>query len=352
MNFPDFRPTQYGPLQSGTFPVATNRALSGRTSQTAFSDKETNITTALTFHLTTEEWQELITHFETKGTVFSFNFAPETLPPAYTLSGYRWRYTEPPQIADEYEDFFVVSCSFRSDFYSSFILSTSTLLLFIRPIETPPSFVPAAPPPAPTVSVEGLAFGHTNRGLVDVGGLQMGASWEYSLNGGSTWTAGAQTMFTIPEGTYGAGAIRVRQTNAAGAGTATQNAAPITVTPPNSITIGFSANAGATVTGTVALPRVGELLKITSSQVGWFRLYSSSAAAAADASRVRTVQVATAAGINADVIWQAPQAFNLWPLYDICNTETPQSNTYHWRFTNDGPTDQIVITLVYISKLA
>lgn len=352
MTFPAFRPTEYGPLQSGSFPVATGKALSGRTSQTAFSDKETGITTSLTFLLTQAEWQQLIVHFEDKGTVLSFDFAPQTLPSSYTLSGYRWRYDQPPQITDEYENFFRVSCVFRSDFYPTFILSASTLPWFLRAIETPATFTPSSPPPAPTVTVEGLANGNTNRSLVDVSGLQVGASWEYSLNSGSTWTAGTQTAFSLPEGSYATGAIRVRQINAAGAGTATQNASPITVNPPNSITIAFSCNSAATTTGTVTLPRLGELLDMTSSHPGWFRLYSSSAAAANDAGRARTVQVGTAAGINADVIWPSPQTLNLWPLYDIRNTETPRGNTYQWRFTNDGASGTVVITLVYNSKIA
>lgn len=352
MNFPAFRPTQYAPLQSGTFPSATAKALSGRTAQTAFSDRETNLTTSLTFHLTQDEWQQLIIHHELKGTVLSFAFETVTLPASYTLSGYRWRYVDAPQVDDTYTNFFVVTCNFRSDFYPTFLLSASTLAWFMRAIETPPAFTPAAPPPAPTITVEGLANGNTNRGMVDVAGLQLGASWEFSLDSGTTWTAGGQDpTFRLPEGTYGAGVVRVRAVNAAGPGTAAQNASSITVNPPNSITVAFSANAGATVTGTVSLPRLGELYRATCSRAGWFRLYSSTAAAASDASRPRTTQVGTAAGINADVIWPAAQTFNLWPIYDICNTETPASNTYQWRFTNDGATGDVVITLVYYSKI-
>lgn len=351
MTFPAFRPTEYAPLQTGSFPVETVKTLSGRTSQTIFSDIETAITTSLTFHLTQTEWQQIIVHFEDKGTVLSFDFATQTLPASYTLSGYRWRYTEPPQSTDLYNDFFLVTCSFRSDFYPSFILTSNTLPLFFRAIETQATFTPSSPPPAPTITIENLAYGVTNRGLVDVSGLQLGASWEYSTNAGSTWTAGTQTNFSLAEGSYAAGAVRVRAVNAAGPGTAAQNASALTVVPPNSITFAFNCNSGATTTGTVALPRLGQLLQATSSHAGWFRLYSSATAAGSDASRARTTQVGTAAGINADIIWPASQTFDLWPLYDICNTETPKSNTYQWRFTNDGASGQVVITLTYFSKI-
>jgi hypothetical protein len=351
MTFPAFRPREYGPLENGTFPVETVKTLSGRTSQTVFSDLETGITTTLSFDLTTTQWQQLIVHFEDKGTVLSFDFATETLPAHYTLSGYRWRYAEPPTIEDDYENFFRVTCSFRSDFYPSFILTGNTLVMFMRAVETPATFTPSSPPPAPTITIEGLAYGVTNRGLVDVSGLQLGASWEYSTDSGSTWTAGTQSTFSLAQGTYAAGAVRVRQVNAAGPGTAAQNASTLTVAPSNSITFAFSCNAGATATGTVTLPRLGELLQGISSHAGWFRLYSSATAAANDASRARAIQVPTAAGVNADVIWPSPQMFDFWPTYDIRNTETPQTNVYQWRFVNDGASGQVVITLVYYSKI-
>jgi len=352
MNFPPFRPVEYGGLQAGTFPSSTAKAISGRTSDTAFSDLETNRTASLQFQLTQDEWQQIIIHHEEKGTVLSFGFATETIPAAFTPTGYRWRYTEAPQVDDSKKDLFIVTCSFRADFYPSFRQGAATLPWFMRAIETAPAFVPTSPPPPPTVVVEGLAAGNTNRGLVDVGGLNLGAGWEFSLNSGATWTTGRQDpTFRLPEGVYGPGVIQVRQVNAAGPGTATQNASTITVNPANSVTVAFSASANDTVVGTVALPRLGELLAIISSSAGWFRLYSSAAAAAADSARLRTVPVETAAGINADVIWTSGRRYDLWPLYDICNTEIPQSNNYHWRFTNDGPTGQIVVTFIYYAKI-
>ena len=49
-----------------------------------------------------------------------------------------------------------------------------------------------------------------------VGQLEAGASWEVSLNGGASWSVGSGAAFNAPDGTYAAGAIAVRQRDAAG----------------------------------------------------------------------------------------------------------------------------------------
>jgi len=43
-----------------------------------------------------------------------------------------------------------------------------------------------------------------------------GGSWEVSLDGGGSWSAGSGSTFVMPEGSYGAAAVRVRQTDVAG----------------------------------------------------------------------------------------------------------------------------------------
>ncbi|MBF0615059.1 MAG: hypothetical protein G8237_12775 [Magnetococcales bacterium] len=53
-------------------------------------------------------------------------------------------------------------------------------------------------------------------GTVVVANLESGASWEYSINGGQSWTAGSGNRFTLPVGTHAAGAVRIRQTDGAG----------------------------------------------------------------------------------------------------------------------------------------
>ncbi|WP_189445499.1 Ig-like domain-containing protein, partial [Salinicola rhizosphaerae] len=58
--------------------------------------------------------------------------------------------------------------------------------------------------------------GITTDGTVNVGNLEDGATWEYSVDGGQTWTAGNGTSFELPEGNYADGDIQVRQTDAVG----------------------------------------------------------------------------------------------------------------------------------------
>ena len=53
-------------------------------------------------------------------------------------------------------------------------------------------------------------------GDIDVQGLESGATWEYSTNGGTSWTRGSGSSFTLSEGSYAAEKVRVRQIDAAG----------------------------------------------------------------------------------------------------------------------------------------
>ena len=76
-------------------------------------------------------------------------------------------------------------------------------------------------PVAPTVSLASdtgalSTDGVTNIGTVSVGDLESGASWSYSIDGGTTWISGTGNTFTLAEGTYPAGTIQVKQTDASG----------------------------------------------------------------------------------------------------------------------------------------
>lgn len=56
----------------------------------------------------------------------------------------------------------------------------------------------------------------TSSSIMTVSGVT-GATWEYSLDSGSTWTSGSATTFTLSNNTaYSIGAIQVRQSDAAG----------------------------------------------------------------------------------------------------------------------------------------
>jgi hypothetical protein len=89
--------------------------------------------------------------------------------------------------------------------------------------------------------------GITSNGVVNVSGLEGSSTWQYSTNNGTSWTTGTGTNFTLSAGSYGAGAVQVRQTDVAGnPGTAGSNAGAITVdtTAPTLGSVAISSNAG------------------------------------------------------------------------------------------------------------
>jgi uncharacterized protein (DUF736 family) len=75
---------------------------------------------------------------------------------------------------------------------------------------------PAAPSMALDDTGSNTSDGVTNDNTVTVSGVEAGAAWEYSTNGGSDWTAGSGGSFTLADADYAANQIRVRQTDAAG----------------------------------------------------------------------------------------------------------------------------------------
>lgn len=58
--------------------------------------------------------------------------------------------------------------------------------------------------------------GNSTSGVITVSGLESGATWEYSIDSGNTWASGSGTSFTLSDGTYGIGQLKVRQTDLAG----------------------------------------------------------------------------------------------------------------------------------------
>ncbi|MGB9992605.1 beta strand repeat-containing protein [Pseudoduganella rhizocola] len=63
-----------------------------------------------------------------------------------------------------------------------------------------------------------------------VSGLESGGHWKYSTNGGSTWLDGSGSSFTLAEGTYAAGQVKIQQWNASEAPSAVaSNSAAFTV---------------------------------------------------------------------------------------------------------------------------
>ncbi|SHA16263.1 Flagellar hook-length control protein FliK [Bathymodiolus thermophilus thioautotrophic gill symbiont] len=56
----------------------------------------------------------------------------------------------------------------------------------------------------------------TKIGTITVASLEEGATWQYSTNGGTNWTNGTGTSFTLAEGTYAINAIQVGQIDVSG----------------------------------------------------------------------------------------------------------------------------------------
>uniref|UniRef100_UPI0018E547F4 Ig-like domain-containing protein n=1 Tax=Salinicola sp. CPA57 TaxID=1949080 RepID=UPI0018E547F4 len=95
-----------------------------------------------------------------------------------------------------------------------------------------------AAPDAPTATLaDDTAIdgdGISRDATINVGGLEGGATWEYSTDGGDSWTTGMGASFELPEGDYAADAVQVRQTDAAGntSGVGNLGAVSIDVTDP------------------------------------------------------------------------------------------------------------------------
>ncbi|WP_208605441.1 Ig-like domain-containing protein, partial [Salinicola socius] len=96
------------------------------------------------------------------------------------------------------------------------------------------SVAPEAPTPTLAVDTAIDGDGITRDATINVGGLEGGATWEYSTDGGDSWTPGTGTAFELPEGDYTADAVQVRQTDAAGntSGVGNLGAVTIDVTDP------------------------------------------------------------------------------------------------------------------------
>jgi hypothetical protein len=107
-------------------------------------------------------------------------------------------------------------------------------------------------PPSPAISAPKLALasdngssssdGITNNPSVIVTGLEVGSLWQYSTNGGGSWSAGSGNSFLLPSGTYAAGSIIARQINSAGDYSVNGQLGPITIdtTPPTAPTLALS----------------------------------------------------------------------------------------------------------------
>ena len=91
----------------------------------------------------------------------------------------------------------------------------------------------------------------TKSDQVNVDGLEDGATWQYSINNGVSWSASfasTTSSFTLKDGTYAAGSIQVKQTDVAGndstAVVLNKAAITIDVTAPSAPTVALAADSG------------------------------------------------------------------------------------------------------------
>ena len=66
-------------------------------------------------------------------------------------------------------------------------------------------------------------------GTVNVTGIEAGASWQYSSNGGVDWVPGVGNSFKLDENVYSAGAVRAMQTDIAGNSSLSSVASAVTI---------------------------------------------------------------------------------------------------------------------------
>ncbi len=91
----------------------------------------------------------------------------------------------------------------------------SVAIAFLLLFSTASSVFAAEPPATPSISLA-VDTGYpgdniTQNGTMNIGNLEIGATWEYSINSGVNWIGGTGTTFVLPDGTYTAGMIEARQ---------------------------------------------------------------------------------------------------------------------------------------------
>ncbi len=83
---------------------------------------------------------------------------------------------------------------------------------------------------APADSGSSSSDGITKNSGFSISTPEANATWQYSTNSGSSWTAGSATSFAVADGTYNSGVIQVRQIDQAGnPGPITSSTASITI---------------------------------------------------------------------------------------------------------------------------
>ena len=116
------------------------------------------------------------------------------------------------------------------------------------------------------------------------------------------------------------------------------------------LTIGSIAS-GVTTVGIVTLPKTGVMISINpvGDASGWFRLYTRSDLADADASRARTQDPDSGSGVILETITSGVSTVYLSPQTIFANAEDTPINNYDYRFTKDGSAGITTFTFKYLS---
>ena len=105
---------------------------------------------------------------------------------------------------------------------------------------------------------------------------------------------------------------------------------------------------GATGTTTITLPRSGILFSVQTDKAAQVLLYSSAAAATADAGRAwATTFPVWGTGVITQLTLAAAGTQQLDPTASLVNRESTPSTTYTIRVTNNGTTGDVVVTMGY-----
>jgi len=118
----------------------------------------------------------------------------------------------------------------------------------------------------------------------------------------------------------------------------------------NTVSQTVSLNPQATTVVNFTMHPMVQIYSMTSSVSAWVRVYQSSAASTADASRLVTVDPLAGAGVVAEILTTtANQTITLNPVASSVNAESPRTSVYPVRITNnDVSATSVTVTINYV----
>ena len=178
----------------------------------------------------------------------------------------------------------------------------------------------------------------TKAGVVTVSGVETGATWQYSTNGGNTWSSAQSdttTIFTLTEGVYATGSVQVRQTDAAGnLSTVSSSTSSWTIdtTKPTAPSVALTADTGTSGSDGVTQ---NTSITVTGLNVGETWQYSADGGwtwSATQTALSTTASFSLSEGIYGVGLVQVRQT-------DLAgNTSNTQSNSSAWTIDTTAPT--------------